>query len=127
MARKEFNYYGKSLEDLQKMTIEEFAKVTNSRLRRSIKRGLTDEQKKLLKAVERNAQNIETHCRDMPILPSMVGKTIKVHDGKTFNPVQIEREMLGKFLGEFSMTRRKVSHSAPGIGATKSSASISVK
>jgi len=35
--------------------------------------------------------------------------------------------MLGKYLGEFAMTRKKVEHSAPGIGATKSSAAMSVK
>ena len=34
-------------------------------------------------------------------------------------------EMLGHYLGEFSLTKRKVTHSAPGIGATRSSAGVS--
>lgn len=127
MAKKEFSYHGKSLEEVQKMSLTDFAKLTTARIRRSIKKGFTEEEKKLLKNVDRNAQNIETHCRDMVILPSMVGKTIKVHDGRNFNPVRIEKEMLGHVLGEFALTRKKVIHSAPGIGATRSSASISVK
>ena len=47
--------------------------------------------------------------------------------GKIFEPVSIEIEMLGHYLGEFTITRTKVQHSAPGIGATKSSAAASVK
>jgi small subunit ribosomal protein S19 len=127
MVKREFTYYGRAVEDLQKLSIDEFAKISNARVRRSIKRGLTDDQKKLLKNLEKSQVPVETHCRDMPILPSMVGKIIKVHDGRNFTPVTIEKEMIGHFLGEFALTRKKVQHSAPGIGATKSSASISVK
>jgi small subunit ribosomal protein S19 len=63
----------------------------------------------------------------MLILPFMVGKNVMVHDGKTFQPVFITEEMIGHRLGEFALTRRRVTHSAPGIGATRSSASLSVK
>jgi small subunit ribosomal protein S19 len=63
----------------------------------------------------------------MVVLPMMLGQTIKVHDGKTFIPVTIQQEMLGHILGEFALTRKRVAHSAPGVGATRSSASISVK
>jgi len=41
--------------------------------------------------------------------------------------VKINQDMLGHRLGEFALTRRKVEHGSPGIGATKSSASLSVK
>ena len=57
----------------------------------------------------------------------MVGKIIMVYDGKTFQPVGIIGEMIGHRLGEYALTRKKVQHNAPGIGATKSSASLSVK
>ena len=127
MAKKEFTWYGRSLQEIQQMSVEDYAKVAPARIRRSIKRGFTDAQKSLIKAVERNSQNIETHCRDMVIIPQMLGKTIKVHDGKGFAAVIIQTEMLGHYLGEFAMTRKRVQHSAPGIGATKSSASLSVK
>jgi len=35
--------------------------------------------------------------------------------------------MIGHYFGEFSLTRGRVHHSAPGIGATKSSGALSVK
>jgi small subunit ribosomal protein S19 len=63
----------------------------------------------------------------MIILPEMAGNSINVYDGKNFIKLRIEEEMIGHRLGDFVLTRRKVSHSAPGIGATRSSASLSVK
>ena len=51
----------------------------------------------------------------------MIGMTIGIYNGKTFNDVLISHRMLGHRLGEFSLTRGKVSHGKPGIGATKSS------
>ena len=75
----------------------------------------------------RGDSNIETHCRDMIIIPPMVGKSIKVYNGKEFLPMTVDLDMLGHRLGEFSFTRTSVRHNAPGIGATRSSAAISVK
>ena len=80
-----------------------------------------------MKKIEKKKDGVKTHCRDMIILPKMVGIMVKVYNGKTFFPVRITDEMLGHYLGEFVLTRKSVSHSAPGIGATRSSASISVK
>ncbi len=127
MAKKEFSYKGKTLEDLKKLSLNELAVLLPSRQRRSFKRGLTEQEKILLKRIKKNEPNIETHCRDAIILPEMVGKTIKVHNGKAFIPVIIIEDMIGHYLGEFSLTRKKVMHSAPGIGATRSSAALSVK
>jgi len=63
----------------------------------------------------------------MIVLPEMVGMVIKIYNGKEFTPVTIIEEMIGHYFGEFALTRKKVEHSAPGIGATRSSASLSVK
>ena len=127
MAKKEFTYKGKTLDDLKKMSMSELAQLLPSRQRRTIKRGFTEQQKILLKKLRSNEKNIETHCRDMVILPEMVGVIIKVHGGKEFVHVMVESDMIGHCLGEFVLTRRRVQHSAPGIGATRSSASLSVK
>jgi len=127
MAKKVFSYRGKSIEELKKMSIEEFMEIVPSRIRRSLKRGLTNQQKKVLKNLKGGKQKVETHCRDMIILPQMVGKTVFVHKGNKFEPVRIEDEMIGHYLGEFVLTRSRVSHSAPGVGATRSSASMSVR
>ena len=127
MAKKEFTYKGKSVEELKKLSISELAALFPSKCRRKIKKGVTDQEKILLKKIRSNQKNIETHCRDMIILPEMIGLTIKVHNGKTFVPLAVQEEMMGHCLGEFALTRQRVAHSAPGIGATRSSASLSVK
>jgi len=127
MAKKEFSYRGKSIEELQALTVNEFAELLPSRPRRSLKRGINDDHKVVLNKIKKNDPNIKTHCRDMVILPEMVGASVKVHNGKEFVQVVIEPEMIGHFMGEFSQTRKGVAHSSPGIGATKSSANISVK
>lgn len=132
MAKKEFSYKGKSLEELQKMELNEFVKLLTSRERRKIQRGLRDPEKKFMEKIEKvksgaSKKPIKTHCRAMVVLPVMVGLRIQIHNGKTFMAVDIMPEMIGHRLGEFAMTRQKVQHSAPGIGATRSSAAMSVK
>jgi len=129
---KEILYKGKNIEDLKNLSLESFITLVNSRQRRSLKRGFTPAQKKLLDKIKKVKlgsfkKQIKTHCRDMVIVPDMLGLTILVYQGKEFFPVSISEEMLGHYLGEFAQTRVKVKHSAPGIGATKSSASVSVK
>jgi small subunit ribosomal protein S19 len=127
MAKKEFTYRGKTLEELQKMTLNEFMKMIPARQRRSLKRGFTEQQQTFLKKLRKNKKSVKTHCRDMVVLPEMVGATVLIHKGKEFFALIIQPEMIGHFLGEFALTRKGVQHSAPGIGATRSSASLSVK
>jgi len=119
---KEFRFRGKSLEELRKMSIEEFAKLLTSKERRSLLRGLTEQQKKLLEKIKKYPDKFhKTHLRDMVILPQMVGAKIGVYNGKEWVPVHIKPEMIGRRLGEFSIPIKKVKHSAPGIGATRGS------
>lgn len=125
--KKEYTIRGKTVDELKALSMSELAEVLTSKQRRKLKRGFTEAEKAFLKKVERKRDNIETHCRDMIILPMMVGKTIKIHNGKTFSPIMIMPEMIGHCLGEFALTRSKVAHNAPGIGATKSSGAISVR
>ena len=127
MAKKIFTYKGRTVEELKTMDLKELSTVLPSRLRRHIKRGFTDKEKNLLKKIRSKKSNIETHCREMIVLPEMIGMTIKVHSGKEFQPVIITEDMIGHVLGEFAQTRRRVQHNAPGIGATKSSGALSVR
>lgn len=127
MARQ-FLYKGKTLEELQKMSIEEFAKLTTSRVRRTLLRGLSERQKKLLADLKKYPEKFHrTHERDMIILPEMVGKRIGVHNGKEFVPVIITEQMIGHRLGEFALTRQRVKHSGPGVGATRGSKHVPLK
>lgn len=127
MAIREFRYRGKTLQDLLTLDIKELTVLLPAQARRKIKRGFTDAEKKFLREVQTNKKRIKTHCRDMLILPLMVGKIVCIHTGKEFKDVEIAAEMIGHRLGEFAMTRHRVAHNAPGIGATRSSASLSVK
>ncbi len=123
----EFTYRGKTLEDLKKLSIEEFATLVPSRQRRTIQRGFSEEHKKLLHKIKIKDPNIRTHLRDMIVLPEMIGMKISIHSGKEFTPVELIPEMLGHYFGEFVLTRKKVSHGAAGVGATRSSKFIPLK
>lgn len=135
MPRK-FTYRGYTLEELQKMSMDQFINLLPARQRRSLLRGLTPQQRILLekiRKVKRLQQKtkkhvvIRTHVRDMIILPEMVGLAIAVYNGKEFILVEIKPEMIGHFLGEFSPTCARVEHGAPGIGATRSSMYVPLK
>ncbi len=123
----EFTFRGKSLEELKKLTLDEFALLVPARQRRTIQRGLSEDHKKLLHKVKIKDQNIRTHLRDMVVTPEMVGLKIAIHSGREFTPVEIIPEMLGHYFGEFVLTRKKVAHGAAGIGATRSSKFIPLK
>jgi small subunit ribosomal protein S19 len=126
MVIKEILYKGKKADELKKMSLPELFPLLDSDARRKVKR-MTEKDRKFLDKVEKANKPIKTHMRAMVILPVMIGKQIMVHDGKAYQPVVITEEMIGHRLGEYALTRRRVMHSAPGIGATRSSASQSVK
>ena len=129
IKKKEFAFHGLSLEELQKLSMDELLPLLPSRMRRTLKRGLTAKQDKLLNDIEKAkpGDNIRPHCRDMIILPSFVGHTINIHNGKEFQRLTIEPQMIGRYLGEFVLTRQKVKHTGPGVGATKSSKFMPLK
>jgi small subunit ribosomal protein S19 len=125
--KKEFTFRGYTMDQLSKMTLEEFSQLLNARTRRSIVRGLTDPQQKFLEHLNKTDGVVKTHCRNMIILPEMVGRTIRIHDGKEFQQVTVLPEMLGHYLGEFALTRKSVKHTGPGVGATRSSKYMPLK
>lgn len=124
---KEFKWMGKTEEEIKKMDLKEFLKFTNARARRSLIRGIPDIHKRVLQKVIAGDKNIKTQCRDMIIMPAMIGTIIRIYNGKEYLPVTITSEMLGHYLGEFAMTRKPVTHSAAGIGATRSSKAVSAR
>ncbi len=129
---KVFNYKGKSTEDLQKISNEELFGLLNSRQRRSLTRGISDNKKKLIAEIKlakdgKNKNSIKTHQRDLIILPYMVGVTINVFSGKEFTPITISAEMIGHYVGEYVITNKRVNHGAPGVGASRSSLYVPLK
>jgi small subunit ribosomal protein S19 len=126
---KEYVYRGYNLKELQQMSMDDFIRLLPSRQRRSLKRGLSQDQRKLLEKLRHarresdgsKMKTVQTHSRDMIILPEMVGLTIQVYNGKEFEPVEIVEQMIGHYIGEYAITNRKVVHGMPGIGASRSS------
>jgi len=135
LDRLRFHYRGHTLDDLKRMNMDQFIQLIPARARRSLKRGLPPRQKKLLERLRRAYRAkkrgkdliTRTHVRDMIIFPEMVGLKIGVYNGKEFIIVDIKPEMIGHYLGEFSLTRRRISHGSPGIGATRSSKYVPLK
>ena len=129
---KEFRYRGYTVEQLNGMSTEAILQLLPSRARRSLNRGVSEEKRKLLedaRAIKEGKLEgeIKTHARDMIILPTMVGLTIAVHNGREFVPLQVKPEMIGRYLGEYVITNKKVVHGTPGIGASRSSLYVPLK
>ncbi len=53
---------------------------------------------------------IKTWARASTITPEMVGMTFLVHNGKLFLNVLVNENMVGHKLGEFSPTKKFISH-----------------
>ena len=129
----EFTYRGHTLDELEAMDAEEVAELLPARQRRTIERGLSAAHRTLLEQAEAAdpedtaANPIRTHLRDMPVLPAMVGQTFAVHNGQTFERVEVLPEMIGHYLGEFQLTRTRIEHGQAGIGATRSSKFVPLK
>ncbi|MDG6910954.1 MAG: 30S ribosomal protein S19 [Nitrososphaerota archaeon] len=129
---KEFRYRGKTIEELNSMSTEALLELLPSRARRSLNRGVSEDKRKLLEDARatkegRLQSQIKTHARDMIILPTMVGLTIAVHNGREFVPLEVKPEMIGRYLGEYVITNKKVVHGTPGIGASRSSLYVPLK
>ena len=133
MAKKEFTYRGKTISELQEMSLEKFAELVKSRARRSLLRGF---DKKLLKKIEKARAEkkqgkfpkpIRTHKRDTIVIPAMIGLKMDVYKGNSFETVEVLPQMLGHYLGEMVLTRKKLVHGKAGIGATRSSTAITAR
>lgn len=126
--KKEFTYRGFTLEQLREMPFEEVLELMPSRIRRTFVRGFNEEQKTAFDKIKSGEHDVvRTHRRDIPIIPEFIGRKVSVYNGKEFKEIEIRPEMIGHYLGEFSMTRKSVKHSGPGVGATRSSKFLPLK
>ena len=84
---------------------------------RSIKKGpfvehyLTKKMAAAAKEANPARRVITTYSRRSTVIPSMVGLTFAVYNGRKFIPVFITEQMVGHKLGEFSLTRTFHGHS----------------
>jgi small subunit ribosomal protein S19 len=124
-------FKGRTAEQVAAMPMQEFAKLIPSRERRWITRNSL-QYKKIMEKIEKrkktgNTKAIRTQTRETVILPSFIGLAFEIYDGKTFQHVQINANMVGHRLGEFAYTTKRVQHSNPGIRATRGSKFLAVK
>merc|ERR1711909_80843 len=133
---RKYSFRGVDLDQLLDMSSEQLMELFHCRARRRFSRGLKRKplalMTRLRKAKKEAAQFekpevVKTHLRDMIVVPEMIGSIVGVYNGKTFNQVEIKPEMVGHYLGEFSITYKPVKHGRPGIGATHSSRFIPLK
>merc|ERR1739836_142587 len=120
---RKYTYRGVDLDQLLDMNNEQLMELFPCRIRRKFSRGLKRKQA----PPNEKPDVVKTHLRDMIIVPEMTGSVVGVYNGKTFNQVEIKPEMIGHYLGEFSITYKPVKHGRPGIGATHSSRFIPLK
>ncbi|KAG5682042.1 hypothetical protein PVAND_011433 [Polypedilum vanderplanki] len=133
---RKFTYRGVDLDQLLDMPNEQLSELMHSRARRRFARGLKRKPMALIQKLRKAKKEapplekpaiVKTHLRDMIIVPEMVGSIVGIYNGKTFNQVEIKPEMIGHYLGDFSLTYKPVKHGRPGIGATHSSRFIPLK
>ena len=133
---KKFQLQGKPLDEITAMPEAEFVKMLDARARRTYRRtpGIKHDRlvKKLIKVKAATKQGdkpkmVKTHLRNKLILPNMIGSVVGVYNGKSYVTVEIKPEMLGHYLGEFSITYKPVTHGRPGVGATHSSKFVPLK
>jgi len=127
---REFLYRGHTIDELRALSMDEFIRLLPSRKRRSLRRGLSVEQRTVIEKLRSSPPDgkpLRTHTRDLIILPEMVGRTLLVHNGTDFVEVRITEKMVGHYLGEFAVTNKPVRHGRPGIGASRSSMYIPLK
>ena len=129
---KEFTYRGLPQKELEELSLDKLLKLFPARIRRSLTRGINDNKRKLIGEIKATKEGklktpINTHLRDLIILPFMIGTTVNVYSGKEFVPVTITSEMVSHYLGEYVITNKRVSHGAPGVGASRSSLYVPLK
>jgi len=129
---KEFTYRGLPQKELEELPLDKLLELFPARIRRSLTRGINDNKRKLIGEIKAAKEGklktpINTHLRDLIILPYMVGTTVNVYSGKEFVPVTITSEMVSHYLGEYVITNKRVSHGAPGVGSSRSSLYVPLK
>ena len=131
--KKAFSFRGKSLEELQSLSMDDLLEILPSRPRRSLSRGMSTNHIRFYEKIQKSIRNkttnkpLRTHLRDFIILPQMTGLIFHVYNGREFLQVRVIPEMIGHYLGEYAPTAKVVRHSAPGVGATRSSQFVPLK
>lgn len=110
---RKFTYRGVDLDQLLDMNNEGLMELMTCRIRRKFSRGLKRKPMALIKKLRKKKKEapanekpdvVKTHLRNMIVVPEMTGSIVGVYNGKVFTQVEIKPEMIGHYLGEFSIS-----------------------
>merc|ERR1712157_392494 len=119
---RKFTYRGVDLDQLLDMNNEQLMELFVCRIRRKFSRGLKRKPMALIKKLRKKKKEapanekpdvVKTHLRNMVIVPEMTGSIVGVYNGKVFTQVEVKPEMIGHYLGEFSISYKPVKHGRP--------------
>ena len=113
------------------MKLDEVVNMMRSRQQRRFRNGTVggkyDRLIKKLRIAKKESvpgekpKSVKTHLRNAIIVPEMCGSVVDVYGGKYWNAVEVKADMIGHFLGEYSLTYKPIRHGKVGVGATRSS------
>jgi small subunit ribosomal protein S15e len=117
-------FRGKELEELCEMKDDNLVELYTSRMKRKLRRcnGFRGPYLKLLEKIKASkvgiqpgerAPTIKTHLRNCIVMPQMVGGNVAVYNGKEYKEVEIKFDMIGRYLGEYSLTYKPTLRKAP--------------
>ena len=124
------------LDKLLEYNTAEIVALFKSGQRRRFKHGMHPKYDRLIKKLKTAVKNtphgekpkaVKTHLRNAIIMPDMVGSVCEVYSGKYWTACEIKAEMIGQYLGEFSMTYKPIKHGKVGHGATRGSKFVSLR
>ena len=110
---RKYTYRGVDLDQLLDMNNEGLMELFTCRIRRKFNRGLKRKPMALIKKLRKKKKEcpvnekpdvVKTHLRNMIVVPEMTGSIVGVYNGKVFTQVEIKPEMIGHYLGEFSIS-----------------------
>merc|ERR1719360_237949 len=121
---KKYSYRGIDLDKLLDMSNQDLMELFRSRQRRKFSRGVGRKTVTLLKKLRKAKRDtsygdkpeaVKTHLRNMVIVPEMIGSVAGVYNGKQYINVEVKPEMVGHYLGEFSITYKPIKHGRAGM------------
>ena len=123
---KKLTFRGKEIEELVTLKDQALWELFTSRARRRLNRskGFKGKYLKLLEKVKRSKKGLEagqkaklikTHLRNCIVTPEMVGGNIGVFSGKEYKEVEVKFDMIGTYLGEYSLTYKPTLRKAASI------------
>lgn len=133
---KKFTFRGLTIDQLGTLKNDQLVDLFNSRQKRRFLRGTTHTYRKFLAKIRDSKSRVQTgekpepvktHMRNGVILPEMVGSVVGIHNGKDFRNIEIKFDMIGSYLGEYSLTYKPVEQGKPAIKAVMGSDHIRVR